>query len=88
MRYYARFWQIESHIILDADSISCPAGQNFLGKCIPRTHQPGRQIFLLHTYYSGADSIYCEVGQNFQGKRVQGNPFSWWTDFSVTTDSS
>ena len=23
------------HIILEADSISCPIGQNFLGKCVP-----------------------------------------------------
>ena len=23
------------HIILEADSISCPVGQNFLGKCVP-----------------------------------------------------
>ena len=34
------------HIILEADSISCLVGQNFLGKCVPpdisawRTHFP------------------------------------------------
>ena len=28
------------------DSISCPAGQNFLGKCVPRTHHPGGHNFL------------------------------------------
>ena len=28
------------------DSISCPLGQDFLGKCVPWTHYPGGQIFL------------------------------------------
>ena len=30
------------------DSISCPVGQNFLGKCVPRTHYPGGHNFLRH----------------------------------------
>ena len=28
------------------DSISCLVGQNFLGKCVPRTHYPGGHNFL------------------------------------------
>ena len=28
------------------DSISCPVGQNFLGKCVPRTDFPGGHNFL------------------------------------------
>ena len=46
-----------------ADSISCPVGQGFLGKCV--THFPGGQIFLrphhfkIFSYKNQTSALYC-----------------------------
>ena len=46
------FWRTDyppspRHIILEADSVSCPVGQNFLGKCVPPETSAWRTDFPL-----------------------------------------
>ena len=52
-----------------ADSISCPVGQNFLGKHVPWTHFPGGHNFLRQRY----DLIFKVTGYpliKFVGAKV------------------